>query len=185
MELLASVDFIQLLLNNVFANSASAAQTRIAAAEALAEAVELCGALRRSAGDEAAAAATVHTAQAQVEANALADLPSNVRAEHASAAGEALESMYGSLTTLLQSLVRNVGMPQQRVDIATSSGRHVLRVTLRTLRGICCAVPCEIWAPCAPDCSLVRLPPREGSNCRLSVYLHSLRCHLCRASVAI
>jgi hypothetical protein len=145
-SILASADMTGLLLNNVFANSASSPPSRAATAAVFSESVELCGALRRALANEAAAAAPARGVHGCAQQSPDDYVGASAAAGSDSGAARALDSMQPGLCALLQAIVRTVGMPQQHAEPAGAQGRHVLRLSLMNLRGICRALPCPVWS---------------------------------------
>jgi hypothetical protein len=135
--LLSGVDMTGLLLNNVFCNSAAHPSSRTAATAALTEIAELCAALRR-----------VDVGEVSREARLCRVDASSHGLQGVSAAANALESMHGSLSTLLQAVVRTVGMPQRSADAPCLQGRHILRLSMAVLCAVCRALPCRVWTRC-------------------------------------
>ena len=154
-QLLANLDIVGLVLNNVFANSTSTAVSRAAAVQLLSEVSNVCCTLCRAADDAAVASAPARGAHAAAhDAADDSTSTSSAAADSHAAATDAQRSMQPGLVAVLQALVRNVGMPQQSAAPAQLQRRHILRLTLRTLRHICQALPNKVWAGCAADRAL-------------------------------
>ena len=167
-ELLAGVDATGLLLNNVFGNADAPPHCRAAAGAALCAVAELCSELRALDADAAVSRGPPRTPSEGVE--------------EPTEAGRAVSGLSGGLSALLQAIVRTVGMPQPRGEALQLRGRHVLRLSLTSLRSICGALPCEQWSQCVP------LSPQLRSNtsqvkCALVFCDHVSAIHLRRAAL--
>ena len=154
LDLLTGVDAAGLLLNNVFANAAAQPAARLAAAAALQQAVELCAALQRTlAGDAPTRPPGTKPGKHTAPLDARADSASAGALVAASSrddseAAQVLRRMYPACKALLQAIVRTVGMPQRSADAGQMRGSALVGVAVATLRAICQAVPCAIWARC-------------------------------------
>lgn len=152
-EILANADMVGLLLNSVFANSASSAASRAAAASTFSQLCQLHALLSCAVDDDVVASAPYgreRGGQGAAGAGGAGMLPAvGTCSVKASEQSRALVDMQPGLCALLQALVRSVGMPQQHVEPGQAQGRHVLRTSLTTLRTICQAVPSKTWSRCA------------------------------------
>eukprot|EP00892_Ulva_mutabilis_P007023 jgi/Ulvmu1/4693/UM002_0424.1 len=128
-QLLAGVDFVGLLLNSILANSHARRECRYAAAACLHEVVSLCALLRSSMQLLDTAPGT--DAQDTVSSDACLTV---------------LEDLASPLCSLLQHIVRQIGMPAQNTHSATFVNRHMLRFGMSMLKAICQSLPSDRWA---------------------------------------
>ena len=123
LKVVLDVDLIGLLINSMLASADADPRCRVTAAAAAAEVTGLAAASVRGDGCVSAAPSSD---------SARACLP---------------DGLEPALKTLLQCLVRNVGMPQQR-ELYLCRHRHLLRLSMTMLLDITRALPCEAWAGC-------------------------------------
>jgi hypothetical protein len=149
-DVIADVDAIGLLLNNVLANAGADPSMRTAAASALLQVVDLCAALRQAVSEDRVPATPKGKARA---AEQPLDLncaePGAIWAPNvglSESLGTPLRKTYAAMAALLQAIVRNVGMSQQSAGEGLLRGGHIVRLSVTTLRAICRAVPCAVWA---------------------------------------
>jgi hypothetical protein len=124
-----AVDLFGLLLNSVLANCSMMAASRNAAAACLCEVLGICEAL----------VAFTHC------------IPSD---EHDQELQDTLQSSLSALElplcTLLQYIVRQVGMPTQQTEQNSCPNRHLLRIGMSMLMSICRILPGAAWSRCGP-----------------------------------
>lgn len=125
LQLAAAVDFFGLLLNSVLANCNMLAASRYAAAACMCEVLSTCEVL-------AAYTACVSASEQGSE------LQEGLRAS--------LQALDQPLCTLLQHVVRQVGMPAQHTEANCWAGRHMLRMGLSMLKSICRILPGDRWS---------------------------------------
>jgi hypothetical protein len=122
-DVIASVDFVGLLMNNVITNTSADATLRNAAASCLLYFTRLCSSFR----------------------SILFADPGLANGESESAL-DVLARIEPSFCSLLTTIVRKVGMPSQSAQSCNFRGRHLLRVSIRMLHAICLALPTSVWS---------------------------------------
>jgi hypothetical protein len=160
-DVIADVDAIGLLLNNVLANADADPATQTAAASALLQVVELCAALQQAVSDDHVPEAPKGKARAAEQSLDLnRGQPSTICTSNVGLSeplGAPQRKTYAAMSALLQAIVRNVGMPPQSAGEGLLRGGHIVRLSVTTLRAICRAVPCAVWARYALVVELYRL----------------------------